>query len=267
MSDLREHFVKIINKMSAAFGYISLIFVVSVQNVYGALGTNCTSGGDADCVAGNNEICSTDGSLVCICDDGSSYAPGPVQTTLCFLAIALNSPCNDNDECLLGNGGSHSTCSTNCICDTGYAENAGTCEKATDLNNACSGDPECELGNGGANSGCSTNCVCDGGYLENGGTCAKATDLNNACSGNPECTLGNGGAGAVCSTNCVCDAGNAYTEDSSTCKKDCGNPTASAGYVPEATPSSTLQAATATVQCASGYTGTAATITCEASGS
>ena len=53
----------------------------------GALTADCSVGGNSDCDAGNNEICSSDGSLVCICDDGSSYAPGPIQTTVCFLGM------------------------------------------------------------------------------------------------------------------------------------------------------------------------------------
>ena len=48
---------------------------------------------------------------------------------------------------------------------------------------------------------------------------------------------------------------------------DCGNPTESAGYTLAATPGSTVEGATATVQCATGYTGTAASITCQSSGS
>ena len=48
---------------------------------------------------------------------------------------------------------------------------------------------------------------------------------------------------------------------------DCRNPTESAGYTLAATPGSTVEGATATVQCASGYTGTATSITCQSSGS
>ena len=51
-----------------------------------ALGAACP-GGDGDCDAGNNEVCSTDGTDVCICNSASSYAAGPVDTATCYLGM------------------------------------------------------------------------------------------------------------------------------------------------------------------------------------
>ena len=47
------------------------------------------------------------------------------------LATDLNNACSGNPECVLGNGGANSICNTNCECNTGYTENAGTCAKGT----------------------------------------------------------------------------------------------------------------------------------------
>ena len=52
---------------------------------------------------------------------------------MCIIVLAtdLNNACSGNPECALGNGGANSICSTNCICNTGYVENGGTCAKGT----------------------------------------------------------------------------------------------------------------------------------------
>lgn len=47
------------------------------------------------------------------------------------LATDLNSACNGNTECVLGNGGPNSICSTNSVWNTEYIENGGTCAKDT----------------------------------------------------------------------------------------------------------------------------------------
>ena len=47
--------------------------------------------------------------------------------------IDLGNPCNNDGECQAGGGGANSECSTNCICSTGYADNAGSCDRGNNI--------------------------------------------------------------------------------------------------------------------------------------
>ena len=51
----------------------------------------------------------------------------------CIAATDLGNPCSADEPCTLGNGGTGSICSTNCVCDeaNGYVKVAETCEKST----------------------------------------------------------------------------------------------------------------------------------------
>lgn len=227
--------------MLAAFGFVSLIFVVSVGNVYGTLGVVCPG---TACDAGNNEICDTGVTDTCICDTG--FTAGTIDAATCFQAKDLGVACSADDECLLGNGQTGSKCSTTPVCD---------CDATNDYVTSAGGAAPCV-------KDCGPPSVLTGYSAAAGGTTYQSTrtvtcDTGNGYTGNPPVITCDATGSWTAYSGCTTGGGTV----------DCGAPPSEDGYVPEASPASTLQGATASVTCASGYTGTAAQITCEAGGS
>ena len=69
---------------NALYGSISMPFYVLFAD--GAIGDDCSTGGDGDCLPAG-EVCGTGGTNVCECDTGNSYLIGPEQSNACFLGM------------------------------------------------------------------------------------------------------------------------------------------------------------------------------------
>lgn len=228
------------------FGLLIYVYLIGfIGPVNGDLGVACPG---TPCVPGNHEICDTDNTNNCICEAG--YTAGTADATTCF---------------------------QDCPADPGFAHGTQTGDLHFEGTASITCDPGYTAGAGGG--GGSITCQNDGTWDTTGAVACTAVDCSTTISDANGAHSGDSTYGGTASINCnvgytgggsiICKADGSWDEaGATTCAiVDCGNRPSEDGYVPEASPASTLQGATVSVTCAEGYTGTAAQITCEASGS
>jgi len=161
----------------------------------------------------------------------------------------------------------------NCSCSAGYFDDEGTC---ADIN-GCS---ESTCGSFGtcvdvAAPGTGFTCTCSDGYVSTNLVCVNQDGCATYPSSGGSCLTTDSTARCAdvaspgTGYSCTCAAGyyvNTATPNAPTCSyRDCGAPSTQTGYTIAS--GTTYYGSTRTITCASGYSGTATSRTCQSSGS
>jgi len=156
-----------------------------------------------------------------------------------------------------------------CQCDAGYFDSVGTCINIDGcLDNTCGSNGACV---DVAPPGTGFTCTCNSGYVSTDLVCVNEP----GCANDPVSCSTTDSSGACADVappgtgfTCTCSAGfvvDTTTPSSPTCTyRDCGAPSVQTGYTFNS--GTTYYTSTRTATCASGYSGTATSITCGANG-
>jgi hypothetical protein len=206
--------------------------------------------------------------------DVTAYASRPVSS--CSMGFTADSSAN----CLDTDGCEGNTCNSTlgtCV-DAVAPQNGYSCDCSAgyfDLNGTCANIDGCEENTCGSYGNCvdvaapgvGFTCDCDAGYVSPDNVCVNEP----GCDLDTEYTCNATDVDGLCAdvappgTGYTCTCGTGYNVDLTTCTiVSCGQPPAATGYTIAS--GGTTYGSTRSVSCAAGYAGTAASITCQASG-